>query len=320
MVETMIIRPPDRKWFDHVSGALGSPGVRGSLSGRLPSLTAMATTALRLAIVIVTLVTTSVFAVQRPPRAPKLGPDSPEPVIRAFYRSVLSGDAATYHKVIVVDPLADRFLPRDAPAPEKAHEIAMGSIDFSMRQTQPFRARGEEVGVDATGHYPVGTTARYLANFPHSLTVVTVVRKADGWRVDLRWWEALAMLTEDGPPPGSAEYAVKRLTAALVTLRRDEARKVIVPDGQLEVLFAGAPSAPEPSDQMISLVGEMAVVEIGPGEFVKMPSGAIVEGVNDPARKVLVGLYGPNELPFVVRKAGAEWRVGVEPYFSVIEW
>jgi hypothetical protein len=71
---------------------------------------------------------------------------------------------------------------------------------------------------------------------------------------------------------------------------------------------------------MISLVGEMAVVEIGPGEFVKMPSGAIVEGVNDPARKVLVGLYGPNELPFVVRKVGAEWRVGVEPYFSVIEW
>jgi hypothetical protein len=280
----------------------------------------MPNTTLRLAVLASALITTPVLALQRPPRGPKLGPDSPEPVIRAFYRSVLSGDVATYHRVIVVDPLADRFLPREPPAPDKAHEIAMASIDFSMRQTQPFRARGEEIGVDATGHYPVGTTARYLANFPKSLTVVTVVRKADGWKVDLRWWEALAMLTEAGPPPGSAEYAVKMLTAALVTLNRDEAKKVIVPDGKLEVLFAGAPSAPEPSDQMISLVGEMAVVEIGPGEFVKMPSGAIVEGVNDLATRVLVGLYGPNELPFVVHKVGAAWHVAVEPYFSVIEW
>ncbi len=155
----------------------------------------MFSAAVRLALAAVMLVSTSVLAVQRPPRAPKLGPDSPEPLIRAFYRAVLSGDAAAFHKVIVVDPLADRFLPRDAPSPEKSHEIAMESMDFSMRQTQPFRAHGKEVGVDAAGHYPVGTTSRYLANFPNSLTVVTVVRKADGWKVDLRWWEALATLT-----------------------------------------------------------------------------------------------------------------------------
>ena len=35
---------------------------------------------------------------------------------------------------------------------------------------------------------------------------------------------------------------------------------------------------------------------------------------------MLVGLYGPHELPFVVHRMGAEWRVAVEPYFSVIEW
>lgn len=263
---------------------------------------------------------TSVAAAQHPPRTAKSGPDSPEPVIRAFYRAILSGDVAAYHKVVVADPLADRFLPRETPSPDAARQIAMASIDFSLRQTQPFRARGREVGVDATGHYPVGTTTRYLANFPRSLTIVTLVRKADGWRVDMRWWEALAMLAQEGPAPGSPDYVVKTLTAALVTLQRDEAKKVIAPDGNLDVLFAGAPSAPEPSDQMISLVAEMPLVEIGPGEFVRMPSGTIVEGLNDPVKKVLVGLYGPHELPFVVQKVGQEWRVAVEPYFSVIEW
>ena len=73
-------------------------------------------------------------------------------------------------------------------------------------------------------------------------------------------------------------------------------------------------------DQMIALVGEMPLVEIGPGEFVRMPSGAVVEGVNDPVKNVLVGLYRPKELPFVVQKVGAERRVAVEPYFAVIEW
>jgi hypothetical protein len=225
-----------------------------------------------------------------------------------------------YHKIILQDEQADRFLPRQAPSTEKAEEIAMASLDFTMRQTQSFRWQGRDATLDAAGHYPTGTTARYLANFPNSLTVVTVARQPDGWKVDMRWWEAIAGLTEQGPPEGSPEYVVKMLTAALVTLHRDEASKVIVPDGKLDLLFAGAPRSPEPSDQMISLVGEMPVVEVGPGEFVRMPSGTVVEGVRDPAMKVLVGLYGPNELPFVVKRIGGEWRVAVEPYFAVIDW
>ena len=125
---------------------------------------------------------------------------------------------------------------------------------------------------------------------------------------------------KDGPAPGSAEYAVKALMASLVTLHRDEASKVIDPDGELEVLFAGAPSAPEPSDQMISLVGEMPVVEIGPGEFVQMPSGTIVEGVNDPDDESAGRALRPEGTAVCRPQAGGEWRVAVEPYFSVIEW
>ena len=59
----------------------------------------------------------------------------------------------------------------------------------------------------------------------------------------------------------------------------------------------------------------MPLVEIGPGEFVELASGRIVEGVSAPDRKVLVGLFGPTEMGFVVRKIGAEWRVEAEPFF-----
>ena len=136
----------------------------------------------------------------------------------------------------------------------------------------------------------------------------------------MRWWDAIADLMQKDVENGTPEYAVKSLMASLVFLKRDEAKKYIVPDGDMSVLFDGAPSRPEPSDQLISLVGEMPVVEIGPGEFYPMPSGRVVEGLSDADHKLLVGLFGPREIPFLVQRAGGEWRVVVEPYFNVIEW
>lgn len=245
--------------------------------------------------------------------------DSPEPAIRAFYRALLKGDAAAYHQAIVEDPRAERFLMRQPADVDKAHEIEMESQTFRMRQLQPFRLKGKETA-PSEGKYPVGTTTRYLASFPASLTVISVVRAAEGWKVDMRWWDALADLMQKDVENGTPEFAVKSLMASLVFLKKDEAQKYIVSDGDMSVLFAGAPSEPEPSDQLISLVGEMPVVEIGPGEFYPMPSGRIVEGFSDADHKLLVGLFGPREVPFIVQRAGNEWRVVVEPYFNLIEW
>jgi len=59
---------------------------------------------------------------------------------------------------------------------------------------------------------------------------------------------------------------------------------------------------------------EMPLVEIGPGEFCRMPSGRVVEGFAAADRKVIVGQFGPVEMPFVLRRIDAGWRVEVEPY------
>jgi hypothetical protein len=49
-----------------------------------------------------------------------------------------------------------------------------------------------------------------------------------------------------------------------------------------------------------------------------MPSGRVVEGVRRDDMKVLIGLYGPLEMPFVVQRIGTRWRVQPEPYFLLI--
>jgi hypothetical protein len=62
----------------------------------------------------------------------------------------------------------------------------------------------------------------------------------------------------------------------------------------------------------------MPIVEIGPGEFCEMPSGRVIEGSRRDDMKVLVGLMGSIEIPFIVRRVGAEWRVEPEPYLPLI--
>lgn len=59
---------------------------------------------------------------------------------------------------------------------------------------------------------------------------------------------------------------------------------------------------------------EMPLVEVGPGELYRMPTGRIVEGVASPDTKVIVGQFGSIEMPFVLHRVADEWRVEAEPY------
>lgn len=46
--------------------------------------------------------------------------------------------------------------------------------------------------------------------------------------------------------------------------------------------------------------------------------GTVVEGLRAADRKVLVGLFGPIEIPFVVRRIDSAWRVEADPFFMLM--
>jgi hypothetical protein len=86
----------------------------------------------------------------------------------------------------------------------------------------------------------------------------------------------------------------------------------------MNVVFDGAPRQREPSGVLDATVFEMPLVAIEPGEFARTASGKVVEGTRDADRKVVVGLFGPVEIPFVVRRLESRWRVEAEPFFSLM--
>ena len=245
--------------------------------------------------------------------------ESPEAVIRSFVHAMYSNDVAAYNALTLPAPGRERLQKDGAVNVEAKQELEQNPEAVQLRMMRPYQLKGREAKPDASGEYPIGTTVRFSASYRNSM-VVSLVRTPAGWRIDLRWW--LAMLDmASGPPPDrdSADYAAKALIATLLDLDRKGAAEFATPGANLDLLFAGAPSQPEPSDQLGALLVEMPLIEIGPGEFTEMPSGRVVEGVQRDDLKVLVGIYGPLEMPFVVQRIGTRWRVQPEPYFLLIE-
>lgn len=245
--------------------------------------------------------------------------DDPEITIRALVKAIYANDVAAYEQLTLPDPRRARLVQGGSVNQEKLRQLKEDPSGLQMVRKQPFRYRGQPVAPDASGVFPAGTTVHYMVAHYGSPMMVTLVRKPEGWKVDLRWWLAMLDLASGAPPkPDSPEFAVRSLTAALIALDKQKAAQFVAPPVNLDALFAGAPSSREPSGHLDALVYEMGLVEIGPGEFSTMPSGHIVEGSSADDRKVLVGFFGSVEVPYVLRRVGFSWKVIAEPYFLLL--
>lgn len=244
--------------------------------------------------------------------------DDPEGVVRALVAAIYANDTAAYERLTVPDPRRARLTTGGSVNKEKLRQLKEDPDGLQIRQVQPFLHRGEPAKPDTAGAYAVGTTVRYMAAHYGSPMIATLVRKPEGWKVDLRWWLAM-MDAASGvtPKPGSPEHTTRAFLAALIAMDKQRAARFVHPPINLELLFAGAPSSREPSGHLDALVEEMGLVEIGAGEFARLPSGRVVEGGGDD-RKVLVGQFGPIDVPVVLRRTGAEWKVLGEPYFLLL--
>jgi hypothetical protein len=243
----------------------------------------------------------------------------PETAVREFIRTLAMHDTQAFARAIRPDPRANRFINPQPLAPEGKLEATRRLETLQVRRSDDVLLRGKPVAPDAHGDYPVGSVGRFIASGQGGPAVVTVVRELDGWKVDLRWWLAMLDMANAGPPAaGSPDHAIRSLTLALIALDREAALRFAVPAADVRVLFAGAPSVREPSGVLEASAMEMPLVEVGPGEFYRMPSGRVVEGSAAVDRKVIVGQFGPVEMPFVLRRLGGAWRVEAEPYFALI--
>ncbi|HEX5069220.1 MAG TPA: hypothetical protein VFV78_03305 [Vicinamibacterales bacterium] len=239
--------------------------------------------------------------------------DSPEPVIRALVKAIYAADVAGYNAVTIPDPRRARLTSGGRVNESKLEQLTTDPQSLQMKQVRPFLDHGREAVPDSKGQYAVGTTALFTVTHGGSPMAVALVKLADGWKVDLRWWLAGVEMQSTEPRRGSPEYAIRGLTAALAAMDRTAAATFATPGASLDLLFRGAQR--EPSGMFDALAMEMPLVELEPGEFFPIRD-RIVEGSAQPDMKVFVGQFGVVEIPYVVRRINGDWRVEPQPYYA----
>jgi len=250
--------------------------------------------------------------------AQRVSTDTPEPVIRSLVTAMYANDIGAYEKLTVPHPLRARLTVGGRVNESALQELKEypGGLQIKERRPLLYKGRAAQPGDD--GNYPVGTTGFYSVSH-HRPMVMKLVRTADGWKADLRWWIAMTDIASGkAPARGSPELVIRSMLHAMLALDRGAAARYLTDPRNVDILFIDAPRQREPSGVLDASVEEMPLVEIGPGEFYPMVIGPVVEGVSDPNRKVLVGLFGPIEMPFVVRRVSGEWRVEAQPYFDLM--
>jgi len=246
---------------------------------------------------------------------------TPEAVIRGLVMAMVGADAAAFEKLTLPDPRRSVLVSGGGRGnQDRLRQLREDPGLVQIKQKRPFESKGVELKPDPKGAYPVGTTGLYVVAFGGEPIVMRLVRTADGWKADPRWWIAMTDLMKGvESKPGTPDFAVRALSAAMIRLDRREAAKYVTAGANMDQLFAGAPRQREPSGVLDALVMEMPLVKLGPGEFVRTPTGKLVEGTTAEDQIVLLGLFGVVEVPYVLRRAGNEWRVQPEPYFVLFE-
>ena len=239
-------------------------------------------------------------------------PDTPEAAIVALLKAIYSNDANAYNAATIPDARRARLTTGGKLNPAKLRQLEEDPGSVQMRRRRPFLFRGREASPDTNGRYAVGTTALYTAAHGGGPMVVMLVRQADGWKVDVRWWLAMMELQTTPPKPGTPEFAARALTLSVAAMDRKAAAEYAMPGSSLDLLFLGGQR--EPSGHLEALAMEMPLVELQPGEFYPL-GDRVVEGSASADVKVLLGLFGSVEIPFVFRRSGSEWRVEPQSFF-----
>ena len=246
--------------------------------------------------------------------------DDPEAVVRAFTRAAYSHDPAQFNSMVFPRTGAEVLLSKEPVAKERLEEIETEVLALRPRQLQPFRQRGIVIVPGSDGAYPEGTTTRYMTSFQGDQTVVSLMKKEGRWLVDVRWWLKVREMSLRGEKdrPDEKEIVIKKFLLNLLRLNRRAVAESLVPGADVAIAFEGAPTVPEPSDVLPSLAVEMPLVEAEADEVYPLLSGKLVKKDATKDEVVMVGLYGPFEMVFQLRRVKGAWRIVPDPYYRII--
>ena len=166
--------------------------------------------------------------------------------------------------------------------------------------------------------FPIGTKIVYLTQFRGVAFAVPLQRTENGWKVDLRFWLAMRKQRDVRPQKTDPEIAAKSFLCNLLAKEPDALNQFTSQRINGEEYTAANNLRPGDLDQILSLCVEMPIVRARAGERVALPSGEVIAADVESDSLVLIGLMGPVEVPFLLRRVDDVWKVVPQKYFEML--
>ena len=133
--------------------------------------------------------------------------------------AMYANDVAAYEKVTLPHPQRSTLTAGGRRNDDKLRQLKEDPGGLQIKAQRPLLFQGQEVPATKS---PVDTTGLFQVAHYGSPMVVPVIHKADGWKVDLRWWIALMELANSNGPPqkDSPAFAIKSMLFEMLALKR----------------------------------------------------------------------------------------------------
>lgn len=206
---------------------------------------------------------------------------------------------------------------RQTFTPEQLDNLKREIEALRLRQTSAPSLDGEPLA-NPSGPFPLGTKTIYSTSFRGVALAIPLQRSGSGWKVDVRFWLAMWKQRDVRPQLTDPEMVAKGFLFHVLAKTPDSLNEFASEKIDGEDYTAANNLPPGDLDQVLSLCLEMPIVRARTGERVRLPSGEVAVGSDQTESLVLVGLIGPVEVPFVVKRVDGAWKVVPQRYFEML--
>jgi hypothetical protein len=227
-----------------------------------------------------------------------------EQAARGFLYALYANDAADVQRRILPGDDASPLIGRGTLTPAQLDRLREDINGLPMR-----------VGTQSS---PDGAKIVYLTHYRGVGFVLPLQRTSDGWKVDVRFWLAMRNQREVRPQKTDPEIVAKSFLCYLLAKEPQALNQFTSQPIKGEEYTAANNLPPGDLDHILSLCVEMPIVRARAGERVVLPSGEVVVGGEHADSVVLIGLMGPVEVPFLLKRVGEAWKVTPQKYFEML--
>jgi hypothetical protein len=241
----------------------------------------------------------------------------PERSLRDFMYALYANDTIDYQKHIVPHPGSTDLIGSQTFTAEQLTKLRSQIADLVLEQTSPFTLNGQPLGA-STPPFPLGTKTMYFTEFRGMMLAIPMLYTEEGWKTDVRFWLAMMKQQETEPKMSDPEMVAKRFLFHILAKEPEALNELASSQIQAEQYTSENHLPRGDLDQILSLCIEMPIVKAREGEGVLLPSGDFVSETGDPDSLVLIGLMGPVEVPFLLKRVNSEWKVVPQMYFEML--